>query len=171
MTSFLFLTIIEMAPLHAYTRGTSYKQKKMKIPYPSCSVLPNLTPMLLQSLHAPPPWPPVHFWNMATISHCPQIFPGLHFSFIPHLYLLSSKAPFLGGSPITPFRISTSVIFIPETHFFPQSSYFKLTLTLYYLTCLLVCFFLSSMSAQVRTRTRCSSLCCIPSQEHNLCRS
>lgn len=87
------------------------------------------------------PHPPVtlaslEFWNMSAMYLLvPQIFPRLCFSF--HLGLSAQKLLLRESPQTTPCKIVTPVIFYPlNLLFFFQTTYFKLTLTLYYLlTC------------------------------------
>lgn len=140
MTSlFLFLTITGM--IHSsHICQRDHIQKKIKSPYPPYNAPPNLAPWCLSNLSMLPtlptfqsPWP---LCISGTFRHAhigPQIFPRFHLSF--NLYLFVQKLLLWEASPVTPFRIATSVIFYPSNplYFFLQSTYFKLTLTLYYL--------------------------------------
>ena len=124
MTSFLFLTIIEMAP-SSCVHQRDHIQKKMKIPYPSCSVLPNLTPMLLQPLHAPPPWP---LFIPETWQPYPTV-PRYSQGYISHLSLIYTSFPqkllLWEAAQLPHLEYQPPSLSIPETHFFPPKQLFQ----------------------------------------------
>ena len=118
MTSlFLFLIIIEMIP-SSHVHQRDHIQKNMKIPYPSCNVLPSLTPWCVSipsMLH--------HAGLCSFLGHgnhmplppdIPKVTPLIYSSFIP----LSSKTPSLGAAQLPHLEYQPLSFSIPETHFF-----------------------------------------------------
>ena len=173
MTSlFLFLTITGM--IHSsHICQRDHIQKKIKSPYPPYKAPPNLAPWCLSNLSTlpmlptfQPPWP---LCISGTFSHAhigPQIFPRFHLSF--NLYLFVQKLLLWEASPVTPFRIATSVIFYPSN---PLNFFSKVLISSWHWHCITYLFdgVFFPLEWELHEGKNCVLLCYISGQEHNLC--